>query len=85
MKTFEEAIMATLADGALLRENLKSSHQQMMESERWSEEIVRLASAGILNVFGQKDDPAKMLAAMCTMLHIAFDWGKLVGMEMEKP
>ena len=86
MKTFEAAVDKTLADEDLLTANIASCRLQMETCERWATEIECVAAKTLaeLSHAATTEPPDSVLARPCASFHIVFEWGKLVGMEMER-
>ena len=89
MKTFEEAVAATLLDPEMLYQNLRSCKGQTKVSEEWADQIFNIAQEHNVEIakmiLASDATPDNLMAQMCATLQIAFDWGKLVGIEMTKP
>ena len=84
MKTFDEALDSVLANPGMFGENCKSSVPERMSNERLVRLIYLTATSLASGVSAAKDNPEAAFAVICSRLHMIFDMGVFVGMEMEK-
>lgn len=89
MRTFEEAFEILTSDWDKLAENMRANGDgRVFQHEEWSECINKIAEDCAKNIATSRPDRDPILhvkSCLCAAIQRGFEFGLLIGMEMEKP